>query len=249
MLCIILKLGTSTHDSALEPYVPSCWCVQTDPSLSRTVMVSTKLDTRIPQFARGEDVELFLHPPGRLLEPGMLGGSPFYTCASPQHLETHMAVLVHGSYPCALEGPLDMLQLEPRCCVIFSVSVFRVHRVCSLWHPSCPESRSKSRRLPMFELLLLGRGSRTLHPYLLTIKVDDIVMLISCRSVPSGRVGNAKDAVFRSNEAFREAVHRQESSDVEVLEHRLDRRMEGGERARVGVSQLRRFLEQLLQRR
>jgi hypothetical protein len=70
-----------------------------------------------------------------------------------------------------------------------------------------------------------------------------------CRSVPSGRVGNAKDAVFRSNEAFREAVHRQEAADVEVLEQRLDRRMERGERARVGVSQLRRFLEQLLQRR
>ncbi len=45
------------------------------------MVVSTKLDTRIPQFARGQDVELFLHPPGRLLEPGMLGGSPFYTCA------------------------------------------------------------------------------------------------------------------------------------------------------------------------
>ena len=58
-------------------------CVQTDPALSRTVMVSTKLDTRIPQFARGQDVELFLHPPGRLLEPGMLGGSPFYTCDTP----------------------------------------------------------------------------------------------------------------------------------------------------------------------
>ena len=55
--------------------------MQTDPTLSRTVVVSTKLDTRIPQFARGQDVELFLHPPGRLLEPGMLGGSPFYTCA------------------------------------------------------------------------------------------------------------------------------------------------------------------------
>ena len=32
---------------------------------------------------------------------------------------------------------------------------------------------------------------------------------ISCRSVPSGRVGNAKDAVFRSNEHFREAVREQ----------------------------------------
>ena len=55
--------------------------LQTDPTLARTVMVSTKLDTRIPQFARGQDVELFLHPPGRQLEPSMLGGSPFFTCA------------------------------------------------------------------------------------------------------------------------------------------------------------------------
>ena len=36
---------------------------------------------------------------------------------------------------------------------------------------------------------------------------------------------------------------------MEILEHRLDRRLDKGERARVGVSQLRRFLEQLLQRR
>jgi hypothetical protein len=55
--------------------------LQTDPSLARTVVVSTKLDTRIPQFARGQDVELFLHPPSRQLEPSMLGGSPFFTCA------------------------------------------------------------------------------------------------------------------------------------------------------------------------
>ena len=54
---------------------------QVDPHLSRSVVVSTKLDTRLPQFARGHDVELFLRPPGRLLEPGMLGGCPFFTCA------------------------------------------------------------------------------------------------------------------------------------------------------------------------
>ena len=53
-----------------------------DPHLSRSVVVSTKLDTRLPQFARGHDVELFLRPPGRLLEPGMLGGCPFFTCAA-----------------------------------------------------------------------------------------------------------------------------------------------------------------------
>jgi hypothetical protein len=52
-----------------------------DPSLSRTVVVSTKLDTRIPQFARPHDVEMYLRPPARLLEPTMLGGSPFFTCA------------------------------------------------------------------------------------------------------------------------------------------------------------------------
>ena len=45
-------------------------------------MVSTKLDTRLPQFARGSDVEMFLRPPGRLLEPGMLGGCPS-SCQSP----------------------------------------------------------------------------------------------------------------------------------------------------------------------
>lgn len=53
--------------------------MQVDPHLSRTVVVSTKLDTRLPQFARGQDVDMFLHPAGRLLEPGMLGGCPFYT--------------------------------------------------------------------------------------------------------------------------------------------------------------------------
>jgi hypothetical protein len=58
---------------------------QVDPHLSRSVVVSTKLDTRLPQFARGHDVELFLRPPGRLLEPGMLGGCPFFTCAFARH--------------------------------------------------------------------------------------------------------------------------------------------------------------------
>ena len=118
-----------------------------DPNLSRTVVVSTKLDTRIPQFARPHDVEMFLRPPSRLLEPTMLGGSPFFT------------------------------------------------------------------------------------------------------SVPSGRVGNSRDAVFRSNEHFRVAVAEREALDVAELEARLGRRLERAERARIGVGQLRRFLEHLLQRR
>jgi hypothetical protein len=53
--------------------------MQVDPTLSRTVVVSTKLDTRIPQFSTGQDVETFLRPPPTVLEAGMLGGTPFFT--------------------------------------------------------------------------------------------------------------------------------------------------------------------------
>ena len=67
--------------------------------------------------------------------------------------------------------------------------------------------------------------------------------------MPSGRVGNAKDAIFRSNDHFRQAVAEREDCDVAELQHRLDRSLEKAERARIGVGQLRRFLEQLLQRR
>ncbi len=65
--------------SMTEPGYQHPCCLQIDPHLSRSVVVSTKLDTRLPQFARGSDVEMFLRPPGRLLEPGMLGGCPFFT--------------------------------------------------------------------------------------------------------------------------------------------------------------------------
>ena len=118
-----------------------------DPELRRTVVVSTKFDTRIPQFSRASDVELFMKPPGRLLEPTLLGGGPFFT------------------------------------------------------------------------------------------------------SVPSGRVGGGRDCLFRSNEHYREAVVRQEQADTNELERRCDRRLTGNERSHVGVSQLRHFLERLLQQR
>ena len=122
--------------------------MQVDPNLERTVVVSTKLDTRIPQFARAADVELFLRPPARLLENSILGGSPFFT------------------------------------------------------------------------------------------------------SVPSGRVGMSRDAVFRSNDHFREAVASREAADVLHCEKKLARKLDAqAERPRIGVSQLRRFLEQLLQQK
>lgn len=53
--------------------------MQVDPELSRTVIVSTKLDTKIPQFARASDVEVFLRPPACTLDGFLLGGSPFFT--------------------------------------------------------------------------------------------------------------------------------------------------------------------------
>jgi hypothetical protein len=118
-----------------------------DPELRRTVVVSTKFDTRIPQFSRASDVELFMKPPGRLLEQTLLGGGPFFT------------------------------------------------------------------------------------------------------SVPSGRVGGGRDCLFRSNEQYREAVAQQEKKDTGELERRCDRRLAPNERSRVGVSQLRHFLERLLQQR
>eukprot|EP00793_Prasinoderma_coloniale_P002129 PRCOL_00002637-RA len=118
-----------------------------DPDLQRTVIVSTKFDTRIPQFSRSSDIELFMRPPAHMLETTILGGSPFFT------------------------------------------------------------------------------------------------------SVPSGRVGGTRDCIFRSNEQFREAVAQRELADVALLEKRMSRPLDREERSRVGISQLRHFLEHLLQRR
>ena len=121
--------------------------MKVDPELLRTVIVSTKFDTRIPQFSRAADIEYFMRPPVNVLETTILGGSPFFT------------------------------------------------------------------------------------------------------SVPSGRVGGGRDCLFRSNEQFREAVAQRELTDVAMLEKRMGRKLDLEERSRLGVSQLRHFLEHLLQRR
>jgi len=120
--------------------------MQVDPLLERTVVVSTKFDTRLPQFGSAMDVESFLEP-GGLLEETILGRRPFFT------------------------------------------------------------------------------------------------------SVPSGRVGAGPGATYRSNDDFREAVKRQEEGDLYELQARLGRELSAPEQERVGVFQLRLFLEQLLQRK
>jgi GTPase SAR1 family protein len=53
--------------------------MQADPELSRSVLVTTKLDTKLPQFSEGEDLQDFLEAPlVNRLYPHMLGG-PFFT--------------------------------------------------------------------------------------------------------------------------------------------------------------------------
>lgn len=121
--------------------------MQIDPELSRTVVVSTKLDTKIPQFARSSDVEVFLSPPACTLDGFILGDSPFFT------------------------------------------------------------------------------------------------------SVPSGRVGPGHDSVYRTNDEFKQAVSIREVEDVASLEEKLGRSLSKQERSRIGVSKLRLFLEELLQKR
>ncbi|KAJ6805788.1 dynamin-like protein ARC5 isoform X1 [Iris pallida] len=121
--------------------------MQIDPELSRTVVVATKLDTKIPQFARSSDVEVFLKPPASALDGCLLGDSPFFT------------------------------------------------------------------------------------------------------SVPSGRVGSGHDSVYRSNEEFKKAISMRELEDIASLEDKLGRLLSKEERSRIGVSSLRLFLEELLQKR
>ncbi|KAK9697160.1 hypothetical protein RND81_08G019000 [Saponaria officinalis] len=121
--------------------------MQIDPELSRTVIVSTKLDTKIPQFARASDVEVFLSPPACTLDGLILGESPFFT------------------------------------------------------------------------------------------------------SVPSGRVGSSSDSVYPSNDEFKKAVCLREMEDISSLEEKLGRKLSKKERSRIGISSLRRFLEELLQNR
>jgi GTPase SAR1 family protein len=129
--------------------------MQVDPSLSRTVLVSTKFDTKLPQFARGADVETFLHPSKSLLGLG-------------DEINTHVDAM-------------------------------------------------------------MGNG----RPFF--------------TSVPSGRVGETKDDVFRSNDEFRSAVASREALDASEAEAKLGRKLIKEEKQQMGISQLRLFLEKLLQ--
>ncbi|CAM9399954.1 unnamed protein product, partial [Pylaiella littoralis] len=114
---------------------------QVDHDLSRTVLVTTKLDTKLPQFGSGEDLDDFLRaPPIQRMYRCMLGG-PFFT------------------------------------------------------------------------------------------------------TVPSGRVGRARDSAYFSNEAFVQGVRRSERDDQMFVAAKLGAQAAPTCLPRVGVSRLRRFLE------
>ena len=53
----------------------------------------------------------------------------------------------------------------------------------------------------------------------------------------------------RRNDQFRDAVVAREAEDLKQVQHKLGRALDDREQNRCGVSQLRQFLEQLLQQR
>ena len=175
-----------------------------DPELRRTVVVSTKFDTRIPQFSRASGTFLF-YP--------LKSCSPCTACVV-YHLVRVSLCPVRDSSP----SRYTRLSLN---CPYKKLTYFQKLTDVELFMK--PPAR-------LLEPTLLGGG-----PFF--------------TSVPSGRVGGGRDCMFRSNEHYREAVVAQEKRDTSELERRCDRRMAPNERSRVGVSQLRHFLERLLQQR
>lgn len=66
------------------------------------------------------------------------------------------------------------------------------------------------------------------------------------RSVPAGRVGKGKGSHFATNDDFREAIRQRTADDISAAEGKLQKKLGDREKSRIGVMQLRLFLEQLL---
>lgn len=81
-------------------------------------------------------------------------------------------------------------------------------------HPSCfcPSHRPHASRTP--PRCGCGAGGDPLV----------VVGFCLCRSVPSGRVGLARESTFRSNDQFREAVMSREMQDIQELESKMQRK-------------------------
>ncbi|KAH9607573.1 hypothetical protein KSS87_012939 [Heliosperma pusillum] len=156
--------------------------MQIDPELSRTVIVSTKLDTKIPQFARASDVEVFLSPPACTLDGFILGDSPFFTSVPSGRV---------GSFP---------------------DSVYRSNDEFKKW-PSWSEGGISGQ---YWSLMVWGV-----------------------------RRGGGLEAA----QWWARAVCLRETEDISSLEEKLGRQLSKRERSRIGISSLRLFLEELLEKR
>jgi hypothetical protein len=99
--------------------------------LSRTVLVSTKFDTRIPQFSAAADVEAFMHPgTAQLMHTDMLGGSPFFTSVPSGRVGTNDDAVFRTCAPALSQPALRSLPQGPRCPTPFTLSAQGITTTC-----------------------------------------------------------------------------------------------------------------------
>lgn len=122
--------------------------VQVDPTLSRTVVVSTKFDTRIPQFATAADADAFLHPSASQLGGAqMLGGSPFFTSVPSGRVGGAKDSVFRRSASCLPCPPLAMsvpgCKSQQRCLLPYNVfgAVHAASGCLCVLHADVSESR------------------------------------------------------------------------------------------------------------
>ena len=186
----------SSSTQLTRPPTPNQHNQKADPSLARTVVVSTKLDTRIPQFATPSDVDTFLRASG-VLDSQMLGGAPFFTSV-PSGRVGPAKEAVFRSNDHFRDAVAERERLVREGCVLRELCV-------CVYGAGCGGGSCAAAALD------------TQHS-----------------SSPSKKTNKPKTKTKK---------------DRAELEAKLQRRLEPGELQRLGVTQLRRFLEQLLQRR
>lgn len=88
------------------------------------------------------------------------------------------------------------------------------HTTCVSHNAGCSSAGCGACQLPCLQALVAGAHAA----------ICAALLPACCSSVPSGRVGNSKDAIFRSNEHFREAVADREAQVGSAAACRLSRR-------------------------
>ncbi|MED6106438.1 hypothetical protein PIB30_004670 [Stylosanthes scabra] len=169
-----------------------------DPELLRTVIVSTKLNTRIPQFARSSDVEVFLSLPACTLDGCILGDSPFFKSVP--------SGIVGSGSDSVYWSNNEFKQIDPELSRTVIVSTKLDTRIPQFAPPSDVE-------------VFLSLPASTLDGCIL----GDSPFF---KYVPSGRVGSGSDSVYRSNDEFKQeklgrSLSKQERNGIGVSKLRL----------------------------